>query len=163
MTMSNCPLPLLNRFRCGDADSGPDWSTKAFRLICQAQLRLTDRSADVFQYKRDRRQVDRKCSNYDENHERHDPSRTPLSTLDMFEMGLVDLCKLVQIFAQPLNGLGKLSGLLFPSFHATTLGNQPLPRELKMSPERRLPRSTSLKAGSVEGSTRCDGLPQQCW
>ena len=67
---------------------------------------------DVFQYKRDRRQVDRKCSNYDENHERQDPSRAPLSTLDMFEMNLVDLCKLVQIFAQPLNGLGKLSGLL---------------------------------------------------
>src|ERR1700732_1370438 len=98
--MSNCPLPLLNRFRCRDADSGPAWSAKAFRLICQAQLRLTDRSADVFQYKRDRRQVDRKCSNYDENHQRQDPSRTPLSTLDMFEMGLVDLCKLVQIFAQ---------------------------------------------------------------
>ena len=72
---------------------------------------------DVFQYKRDRRQVDRKCSNYGENHDRKDPSRAPLSTLDMFEMGPVDLCKLVQVFTQPLNGKGKLGGL-FVSFHA---------------------------------------------
>jgi hypothetical protein len=70
----------------------------------------------------------------------------------------------VQIFAQPLNGLGKLSGLLFPSFHATTLGNQPLPRELKMSyPSEGCPVPLRSRAGSVKGSTRCDGLPQQRW
>ncbi len=39
-----------------------------------------------------------------------------MSTSDVFEMGLVDLGKLVQIFAQPLNSGGKLSGLVV-SFH----------------------------------------------
>src|SRR5690348_7228690 len=117
--MSNSPQPLLNRFRRGVNILDLIGLLKRFALTCQGQLPLTGGSVDVFQYKRDRRQVDRKCSNYDENHERQYPSRAPLSTLDMFEMGLVDLRKLAQTFAQPLNGRSKLSGLLV-SFHAAS-------------------------------------------
>ncbi len=79
-------------------------------------MTLTDGSVDVFQYKRDRRQVHRKCSNYGETDECQDPSHASLSTSDVFEMGLVGFGKLVQIFAQPLNSGGKLSGLVV-SFH----------------------------------------------
>src|SRR5260370_2034917 len=91
--MSNCPLPLLNRFQRGNRHSGPAWSTKAFRLTCQGQLPLTEGSVDVFQYKRDRRQVHRKCSNYGETDECQDPSHPSLSTSDVFEIVLVCLWK----------------------------------------------------------------------